>query len=54
MQRHGIAAVPRPLASDAERNYALLSWVEGDAVDRPEESDIDAAADFLATPASAR
>ena len=31
MQRHGIATVPRPLASDAERNYALLSWVEGDA-----------------------
>jgi hypothetical protein len=48
MQRHGIAAVPRPLASDEERNYTLLSWVEGDAVDRPDESDIDAAADFLA------
>jgi hypothetical protein len=48
MQRHGIAAVPRPVASDAERNYALFSWVEGDAVARAEESDIDAAADFLA------
>jgi hypothetical protein len=48
MQRHGIAAVPRPLASEAERNYVLLSWVEGDAVDKAEGSDIDAAADFLA------
>jgi hypothetical protein len=47
MQRYGIAAVPLPLASDAERNYTLLSWVEGDAVDSPVESDIDAAADFL-------
>jgi hypothetical protein len=48
MRRHGIAVVPRPLASDTERNYALLSWVEGDAVDKAEEPDIDAAADFLA------
>jgi hypothetical protein len=48
MQRHGIATVPRPLASDAERNYALLSWVEGESVDEAEEPDIDEAADFLA------
>src|SRR5215469_4116577 len=48
MRSHGIAVVPRPLASDAERNYALLSWVEGDAVDKADEPDIDAAADFLA------
>jgi hypothetical protein len=49
MERHGIAVVPRPLASDAERGYALLSWVEGDPVDSPGEADIEAAADFLAT-----
>jgi hypothetical protein len=37
------------LASDAERGYALLSWVEGDPVDSAEEADIEAAADFLAS-----
>ncbi len=49
MERNGIAVVPRPLASDAERGYTLLSWIEGDAVDGADESDIDAAADFLAS-----
>jgi len=49
MERHGIAVVPRSLASDAERGYALLSWVEGDPVDSAEEADIEAAADFLAS-----
>ena len=49
MERHGIAVVPRPLASDAERGYALLSWVEGDPIDdSADETDIGAAADFLA------
>ena len=48
MERHGIAVVPRALASDAERGYALLSWVEGDPVDSANETDIEAAAGFLA------
>jgi len=48
MERHGIAVVPRALASDAERRYALLSWVEGDPVDSANETDIEAAAGFLA------
>lgn len=48
MERHGITVVPRPLASDAERGYALLSWVEGDPVDSADETDIEAAAAFLA------
>ena len=47
MERHGIAVVPRSVASDAERRYTLLSWVEGDPVDTVDEGDIDAAADFL-------
>jgi hypothetical protein len=48
MERNGITVVPRSLASDAERGYALLSWVEGGPVDSADETDIEAAADFLA------
>jgi hypothetical protein len=48
MEHHGVAVVPRLLASDAERGYALLSWVEGDPVDSADETDIEAAANFLA------
>jgi hypothetical protein len=49
MEHHGIGVVPRSLASDAERGYALLSWVEGALVDSVEEPDIEGAADFLAS-----
>jgi Phosphotransferase enzyme family len=48
MERHGITAVPRPLAIDPGRRYALLSWIDGDAVELAGESDIDMAAGFLA------
>jgi hypothetical protein len=47
MTGNGIAVVPRALASDSERGFALLSWVEGDVVADPTEPDIDAAAAFL-------
>jgi hypothetical protein len=49
MERHGINAVPRPLAIDPEHRYALLSWIDGDAIEVVAESDIDLAAGFLAT-----
>jgi hypothetical protein len=47
MERHGITAVPRPLATDAERGYALLSWIEGKPVEIADEGDIAAVANFL-------
>lgn len=47
MHRGGVACVPRVVGGDRERGYALLEWVEGDAVSAPSEADIDAAADFL-------
>src|SRR5437667_5502781 len=48
MTRHGITVVPRVLASDAERGYALLEWIEGKSVGAASDEDIDAAARFLA------
>jgi Phosphotransferase enzyme family len=48
MERHGITTVPRPLAIDPGRRYALLSWIDGDAIEVAAESDIDMAACFIA------
>jgi hypothetical protein len=48
MTRHGIAVVPRALASDVERGYALLEWIDGEPVGAASDEDIDAAARFLA------
>jgi hypothetical protein len=47
MERNGITAVPRPLAIDPGRRYALLSWIDGDAIEVAGETDIDMAAGFL-------
>src|SRR5215472_5205597 len=47
MARHGIAAVPRVLACDRERGFALLSWLDGAPVGALSEADIDAEAAFL-------
>jgi hypothetical protein len=47
MERNGIPGVPRSLANDAERGYAVLSWIEGEPVEAADETDIDAAANFL-------
>ena len=48
MERHGIVGVPRVLAADRERGFALLSWLDGTPVGKVGEADIDAAAAFLA------
>jgi hypothetical protein len=44
---HGIAAVPKALAADSERGYALIEWIDGDPVTDPTDADIAAAASFL-------
>jgi len=46
---HGIAAVPKALAADSERGYALIEWIDGDPVTAPSDADIAAAAGFLAS-----
>ena len=48
MERYRIDAVPRVAGVDRERGFVLLSWVEGAAVTEIVESDVDAAAHFLA------
>lgn len=48
MESQGISCVPRPLARSTAFGCALMSWVEGQPVGRPDEQDIDAALDFLA------
>jgi hypothetical protein len=48
MQRHRIDGIPRILAVDAERGFALLSWLDGTPVTEVGESDVSAAAAFLA------
>jgi hypothetical protein len=48
MVRHGIRVVPRMIASDRDRGYGLLSWVEGELVGAAGDEDIDAAAAFVA------
>jgi Phosphotransferase enzyme family len=47
MERYGIATVPRVAGVDRKRGFALLSWIEGTAVTKIADADIDAAADFL-------
>ena len=48
MAGHDINCVPRILAADAERGYALIEWIEGHAVSEVSPTDIDAASEFLA------
>jgi hypothetical protein len=49
MAQPGVAVVPRVIAVDRERNFALLTWIEGVAVPEASDADIDAAAAFLAS-----
>ncbi|HEX4504291.1 MAG TPA: aminoglycoside phosphotransferase family protein [Alphaproteobacteria bacterium] len=49
MERHGIARVPRFLATDERHGFSLLSWLDGEPVDAPMAADIDQAAGFLAS-----
>src|SRR5580704_5839271 len=48
MEHCGFQVVPRVVATDADRGFALLSWIDGAAVEHITEGDIDAAAAFLA------
>jgi Ser/Thr protein kinase RdoA (MazF antagonist) len=48
MQQNRVAAVPRVVGVDRERNYALLTWIEGRQVASVDDADIDAAVAFLA------
>ena len=48
MEKNRIEVVPRVLGVDAERGYALLSWIEGCDVATVGNHDIDAAVEFLA------
>ncbi len=47
MERYGIDVVPRVVAVDRERGFALLSWIEGAAVAEVGDADVDAAVAFL-------
>jgi hypothetical protein len=47
MNEAGIDSIPRVIAVDEVRGYALFSWIEGVLVTTASEQDIDAAAGFL-------
>jgi hypothetical protein len=47
MAKHGFETVPRVIAVDRERNFALLSWVEGELVRAVRIEDVDQALAFL-------
>lgn len=49
MERNGISAVPRVIAVDRPKGYALLSWIDGVEVVDVDDTDIDAAVAFLGT-----
>jgi len=48
MEHYRIDVVPRVVATDPDRGFALLSWIDGAAVTDVTERDIDAAVAFLA------
>ena len=48
MAENGVAAVPRVVGVDRDRNYALLTWIDGAEVTSVADADIDAAVAFLA------
>jgi hypothetical protein len=47
MRECGIQNVPRVVAADPSRNFALLTWLDGAPIASVTEADIDAAAEFL-------
>jgi len=49
MERHGLGAVPRLIAADPARGFALLSWLDASPLGRITAHDIDQAVSFLAT-----
>jgi hypothetical protein len=48
LTRHGIAAIPRPIACDSRRGATLLEWIDGDSAPGPGPSEIVVAAQFIA------
>jgi hypothetical protein len=46
--KHGVAAVPRPIACDSRLGCTLLEWIEGDRVVDAASADIAAATRFIA------
>jgi hypothetical protein len=49
MQRNGIEVIPRVVAVDRERNFVLLSWIDGTIVGEVDDTDIDSAISFLSS-----
>jgi hypothetical protein len=49
MKRNGIEVIPRVVAVDRERNFVLLSWIDGVLVAQVGDTDIDSAAAFLSS-----
>jgi hypothetical protein len=49
MEHYQIEVVPRVVAVDAGRGFALLSWIDGAAVGDVTDSDVDSAIAFLTT-----
>src|SRR3954463_5038019 len=47
MEQAQLPSVPRVVAIDPERGYALLSWLEGAVPDTISDGDVDAAVGFL-------
>ena len=47
MAARGLANVPRVIAADRERNFTLLSWLDGARIVEVSDADIDQAAAFL-------
>jgi aminoglycoside phosphotransferase (APT) family kinase protein len=46
--RCGVSNVPRAIAADRERDFALYEWIEGEPVSQPDERNIDDAVEFIA------
>ena len=49
MAAHGLSSVPRLIAVTRERNFALLSWLDGAPVTHVDDSAVDQATDFIGT-----
>jgi hypothetical protein len=49
MRCHGIEVIPYVVAVDRERNFALLSWIDGVLVSEVGDTDIDSAVHFLSS-----
>ncbi len=48
LEKCGIGNVPRPIAADRAKGFALYEWIDGTTVADPTEVDVDAALAFIA------